>query len=189
MRFALAWSALAMSGPSPAQSPAESPIGNWILERSPAQCVISRQYGPSGAPVTLGFKAPPLGDAVQMVIVRAERRTAVEQSNATITIGQKSVSTTALAYPLGEHRRRAAYLLNLAGQQSTDLRKVSEIKVKVEGPINRQFELGPMSGAWKQLDDCLEPCGRLGTSATGNSLRRLGRFSRWGSCSTPRTIQ
>ncbi|MEO6581909.1 MAG: energy transducer TonB [Sphingomicrobium sp.] len=156
IRFVAACTALAMGGSSPAQSPAESPIGNWNLERSPAQCVISRQYGPSEAPVTLGFKAPPLGDAVQMVIVRPERRTRVEQNAATITIGTQNVATTALAYPLGDRRRRAAYLVNLTGEESADLRLAGEIKVKVGGPMNRRFELRPMSGAWNQLDDCLE---------------------------------
>ncbi|MEO7365011.1 MAG: energy transducer TonB [Sphingomicrobium sp.] len=145
-----------MSGSSPAKSPAESQIGNWNLERSTTQCVISRQYGPSETPVTLGFKAPPLGDALQMVIVRTDRRTFVDQTAANITIGKKKVSTTALTYPLGGRGHRAAYLLNLDGEQSVNLRLAGGINVKVGGAIYRRFELGPMSGAWKQLDDCLE---------------------------------
>ena len=85
----VAASAAVVSGPAAAQAPRQDALSNWALERSSERCVISRKYGPATAPVTLGFKAPPLGDAVQLVIVRPDNRTGPTQTVARVTIDQE----------------------------------------------------------------------------------------------------
>lgn len=153
-----AWAAV-LSGPATAQAPDPDALGSWALERSPVRCVISRQYGPASAPMTLGFKAPPIGDALQIVIVRPDNRTIVTQTDAKITIDGEIVRTNALSYPLG--RDRAAHLVNLTGDRSAALRRASALggEIKSGGRKNkglrRTFSLGPMAGVWVQLDSCL----------------------------------
>jgi hypothetical protein len=145
-----------------AQVPDEAALGSWALERSPVRCVISRQYGPASAPMTLGFKAPPIGDAVQIIIVRPDARNIVTQTEAKIAIDREIVRTTVLNYPLG--RDRAAHLVNLTGDHSAALRRASELGVETKGRVRvnkglrRSFRLGPMASVWAQLDSCL---GRL----------------------------
>ena len=155
-----AWAAV-LSGPA-AAAPDGDALGNWALEPSPVRCVISRQYGSASAPITLGFKAPPVGDARQVVIVRPEGRTGITQTIARLTIDKQIVRTTVLNYPLG--RDRAAHLLNLSGAESAILGRASELEVWIKGSARmnkgllRSFRLGPMATAWAQLDSCL---GRL----------------------------
>lgn len=154
--------AAVLSEPAAAQAPDQDALSNWALERSSERCVISRKYGPASAPMTLGFKAPPIGDALQIVIVRPAGRTGVTQTVARVTIDKEIVRTTVLNYPLG--RDRAAHLVNLSGDHSTLLRRASALEVWVKGSARmhkgllRSFGLGPMASAWAQLDSCL---GRL----------------------------
>jgi hypothetical protein len=153
-----AWAAV-LSGPATAQSPDQAALGAWALERSPARCVISRKYGPAADPVTLGFKAPPIGDALQIVIVRPDSRTIVTQTDAKIAIEGEIVRTNALSYPVG--RDLAAHLINLTGDNSAVLRRASELRVEVKGAVRRNkglrrsFSLGPIASSWGQLDSCL----------------------------------
>lgn len=174
-----AWAAV-LSGPATAQAPDQVALGSWALERSPARCVISRTYGPPAAPVTLGFKAPPVGDAVQIVIVRPDARTIVTQTDAKIAIDSEIVRTNALSYPLG--RDRAAHLVNLSGDHSAVLRRASELGVEIKGPVRknkglrRSFSLGPIGNVWAQLDSCL---GRLRqTWNIGEDAPRLAQAAR-----------
>ena len=151
--------AAVLSGSATAQAPVEEALSNWALERSSERCVISRKYGPATAPVTLGFKAPPSGDALQIVIVRPDNRTGTTQTQSRITIDKEIVRTTVLNYPLG--RDRAAHLVNLSGAHSALLRRAGELEVWVKGSARmhkgllRSFGLGPMATAWAQLDSCL----------------------------------
>ena len=126
-----------LSGAALAKATDEAPLGNWALERSPARCVISRQYGSAGAPVTLGFKAPPMGDAIQIVIVRPDERSKVTQTDAKLTMDSEIVRATALSYPLGVGRTRAAHLMNLSGDNSASLRRASALEVWVKGGVSR----------------------------------------------------
>lgn len=148
-----------LGGAATAQAPGQDALSNWALERSPERCVISRKYGPATAPMTLGFKAPPIGDALQIVIVRPDNRTGITQTVARVTIDKEIVRTTVLNYPLG--RDRAAHLVNLSGDHSAVLRGASELEVWVKGSARmhkgllRSFGLGPMATAWAQLDSCL----------------------------------
>lgn len=158
----LAFTAAAfLSGPARAAAPEEQALGNWALERSPARCVISRQYGPAGAPMTLGFKAPPIGDATQIIIIRPIARNRVTQSDAKLTIDGEIIRTTALSYPLGVGHSRAAHLINLPGENSASLRRASELEVWVKGTtgankgLHRTFSLGSMTSSSAQLDACL----------------------------------
>jgi TonB family protein len=150
-----------LSGPAVARALDEAALGNWALERSPARCVISRQYGPAKAPMTLGFKAPPIGDAIQIVIVRPDDRNRVTQSDAKLTIDSEIVRTTALSYPLGLGRTRSAHLMNLSGDNSARLRRASALEVWVKSAVSgskglhRSFSLGPIASAWGQVDSCL----------------------------------
>ena len=171
----------AMMGSAIAQPRASEAAGNWKLEPSTARCVISRQYDSPQAPVTLGFKAPPLGDTVQMVVVRPGQRTRVGQADARITIDREIVRGTALTYPLDAHRPRIVHLVNLSGDHSAALRRARDIGVwvkiqyKSSDALNRRFALGPMASAWTELDACLrrlrhtwnvgEHSGRLASSA------------------------
>ncbi len=149
-----------LSGPALARTQDEPALGNWVLERSPARCVISRKYGPGSGPVTLGFKAPPIGDAVQIVIIRPIARTRVTQTDAWLRIDKEIIGTSALNYPLGSGEQ-AAHLINLSGDKSALLRRAREldITVKVGSSVNkglrRSFSLGSMASAWAELDSCL----------------------------------
>ena len=152
----------AVSGLAMAQPSASDEAGNWVLEPSTARCVSSRQYGSPEAPVTLGFKASPLGDAVQAVIVRPGQRSRVGQAEARITIDGEIVRGTALTYPLDARRSRMVHLINLSGEHAAALRRAQEIRVWVKIQINasrealnRRFALGPMANAWTELDACL----------------------------------
>ena len=165
-----------------AQPRASDAAGNWVLEPSTARCVISRDYDSPEAPMTLGFKAPPLGNAVQAVIIRPGQRSRVGQAEARITIDREVVRGTALTYPLDARRSRIVHLINLSGEHAVALRRAKEIGVWVKIQINslrealnRRFALGPMASAWTELDACLqrlrqtwnigEASGRLASSA------------------------
>ena len=150
----LTGSGLAMAqGTAPAAS-----AGNWVLERSPARCVISRQYDSTKGPVTLGIKAPPLGDAMQVVVLRPGDRNEVRQARARISIDQSDAAATALTYP-AKSGSRITHLVNLGGEQAAALRRAREIelwvKVSMGGSLKRRFALEPIANAWTQLDACL----------------------------------
>jgi hypothetical protein len=156
IRSAAGLAMLLSTGVAEAQPPERDAIGDWALERAPARCVISRRYGSSEAQVTLGIKAPPRGDAVQIVVLRPGHRNRIEQTRARILVDARTVETTALSYPLDARGRRVAHLINLSGEDSSALRNARELQLRVTDGINRSFSLGAMAEAWKQLDSCLE---------------------------------
>jgi hypothetical protein len=156
MRFAVVAAALFPNGSAVAQAPQSDAIDNWSLEPSPERCVISRRYGSVESPMTLAFKAPPIGDAVQIVIIRSGRLIRLKQHNVILTMGTTVAKTTAFSYPLEAGGRRVAHLINLPGADFAALRRASDIDVKVTSSVNRSFSLGPMVNAWTQLDGCLE---------------------------------
>jgi TonB family protein len=133
--------------------------------------------------VTLGFKAPPMGDAIQIVIVRPDDRSKVTQTDANLTVDSEFVRTTALSYPLGVGRTRAAHLMNLSGDNSASLRRASALEVRVKGGVSRtkgmhqSFNLGPMASAWAQLDSCLARLRQTwNISEEGSPIREAARL-------------
>jgi hypothetical protein len=152
----VALATLSCTGAASAQPVTQDGIGDWALEPSPVRCVISRRFGSPDDPVTLGFKAPALGEVLQVVVLRSGHRSRIEQTDAKLTIGTRESETTAMNYPLDARGRRVAHLINLSGEDAAALRQTGDLDIRVKEGVNRSFSLGSMARAWAQLDSCLQ---------------------------------
>ena len=60
------------------------PTAKWVVNFDAAQCVASRNYGTADKPLFLVLKAPPIGDVLQIGIIRNGRRAAIVAGRSTL---------------------------------------------------------------------------------------------------------
>jgi TonB family protein len=129
------------------------PTGKWIVNFADAQCIAYRDYGAKGSPRLL-IKAPPLGDVMQVAVLREAGRTSAEQVDAFVAIDQRRPLKTNLLVYTPKDAKERVYLLNLPSADFTPVRQARTLSVRSEG-LNETFALSQMEPLLKVMDDCL----------------------------------
>lgn len=160
--------AIAASVQTPPAAPL-TPTEKWVVNFADAQCLATRNYGSRAEPLMLGLKAPPLGDVLQIVIVRPGTADPDQVPGMVIVDGRPPIRTTLFQYGVASTKRKAL-LVNIPRSEIEPLRSATRIQVRVSDPgeqirasrlkkgathIDLSFALTQMAPLLKTMDDCV----------------------------------
>jgi hypothetical protein len=159
---------LALSDMAAAAEP-KQPSGKWVVNFADAQCIATRQYGPTDKPIYLVLKAPPVGDVLQIGIVwKHGHREAIQTRGEIVFDNGEPVVTNLLEFGNKQLGQRAI-LVNLPTPQLAPMRLASSIRIRARSASNRKlgsrmtfgsstvdetFGLTQMTSLLKMMDTC-----------------------------------
>ena len=150
----LAAASLALSGAAGA-APASKPTGPWTVDFGDAHCIAMRNYGTDAKPVILAFKPSPIGDVIQLTVVRPGVSVEVNQYPGSITAGGlKPVPVSMLGYRAPSKKSRVT-VVNLQRAQFDTLRAAPTVRLWASGQIDQAFTLAGMEPVTGALDKCM----------------------------------
>lgn len=133
-----------------------SPTGRWIVNFDDSQCFAIRGYGTKEAPLDLVLKAPPLGNVMQISVIRPGRGGRyADQREATITFdGAQPVVTTLIAFTPQKSGQRL-FQINLPLEHFAAARKAKALSIRAGRELDESFALTQMEPLLKVLDECV----------------------------------
>jgi hypothetical protein len=150
----LAAASLSLSAAAGA-APAAKPTGPWNVDFGDAHCIAMRNYGTDAKPVILAFKPSPIGDVVQLTVVRPGVSVEVNQYPGSMTAGGlKPVSVSMLGYRAPSKKSRVT-VVNLQRAQFETLRAAPTVRLRASGEIDQAFALAGMEPVTQALDKCM----------------------------------
>lgn len=155
MRIASAVALISVLGtPARAAEPLQ-PLGQWNVDFGDAHCVAMRSYGPRDKPITLALKPAPIGDVIQLTIVRGSASKAMNQYRGTLTVDRSApVAVSLIGHPgAGGKMRATATNLTLATYQP--IRQASRLRLFSPSEVDATFELSQMGPVARTLDRCI----------------------------------
>lgn len=159
---------------------ARAPTGQWNVDFADAQCVATRSYGSAEEPLHLALKAAPVGNVMQIAVIRKGGWTEADQVEAIIGIDmQPPIKANMLRFSTKGTGLRI-YLLNMPASDFALVRGAKTLAVSA-GSVNESFSLSQVEPLLKIMDDCVadlrkvwnvtDPSGEqssLSTRAKGN---------------------
>ncbi|HET9639670.1 MAG TPA: energy transducer TonB [Allosphingosinicella sp.] len=145
--------ALAFAAAGAAAEP-RAPTAKWNVNFGDAQCIAHRDYGTSATPLRLVLKAPPVGDVMQVAVMRAASSSSPQQVDAIVTIGERRPLKTNLLMYTPKASKERIYLLNMSSADFATLRQAKTVSVRSEG-LNETFALSEMEPLLKVVDECV----------------------------------
>lgn len=131
------------------------PTSKWNVDFGDANCVAMRNYGPPDKLITLAFKPSPIGDVMQMSVVRAARRNEMNQYRGSLTVDQSGpVAISVLGYPSTDGKLRVS-AINLTPSTYTPIRTARTIRIRSGGEVDTVFALSQMGEVARMLDKCM----------------------------------
>jgi TonB family protein len=152
---------LFVAAPAVAAEPApRAPSGPWTVSFADAQCVAMRNYGTAEDPVHLTLKAPPLGDVMQLAVMKRAPNVRPAQVAATVQADQHPpLRTNLLTFTSGESGLRV-YLLNMASADFTRVRDARTLSVRSSG-LNETFTLSNVAPMMRAMERCVTDLRRV----------------------------
>jgi TonB family protein len=169
----LAFLAMLLWGASSAAAAAapREPTGKWKVDFDDAQCVASRNYGSTEEPLHLVLKAPPLGEVMQIAVMRNGGYAPPDQVNATIAIDDQAALKTNLLMFGPKDSKKRVYTLNLPSADFARIRGAKSLTIRSLG-LNETFAVSQIEPLLKVMDQCVA------------DLRRVWNLSSDGATST-----
>jgi TonB family protein len=131
-----------------------APTGKWNVDFADAQCIAHRDYGPAAGYPKLLLKAPPVGEVMQVAILRDSPWSSPEQVDATIAVDQRPPTKTSLTMFSPKGSKQRVYLLNMPFAEFTPVRQAKAFSVRSQG-LNETFALSDMEPLMKVIDECV----------------------------------
>lgn len=151
---------LAGAAAAVAAEPPRQPSQKWIVNFEGSQCIASRNYGTEEAPLHLVLKAPPVGEVMQLAVLRKAGRLPADQLPATISFdGGPAVETNMLRYSPSKKVMRV-HMLNMAMADFAPARNAKTVSIR-SGGMNETFALSQMEPVLKLLDECVADLRKL----------------------------
>jgi TonB family protein len=142
--------AMAVAAPVPLK-----PTSPWKVDFGDAHCLALREYGTAKSPLVLAFKPSPIGDVVQMSVVRPGTKADVNQLAGTMTVDSLApVAVSMLGYRAPSKTSRVA-AINLSRSQFQPLRAASTVRLRSPAEIDQTFALSQMGQVGEALDKCI----------------------------------
>jgi TonB family protein len=160
LRSIVIFSALALAAVPGAAAEPRAPTGKWNVNFADAQCIARRDYGTAASPLKLVLKAPPVGDVMQVAVLRQAAFSSPQQVESTVTIdGRRPLKTDLVMFtPKGSKER--VYLLNMPSAEFATVRRAKTLTVRSEG-LNETFALSQMEPLMKVVDECVADLRRV----------------------------
>jgi TonB family protein len=136
-----------------------APTGKWNVDFADAQCIAHRDYGAEGT-LRLLLKAPPLGEVMQVAILRDAARSEPEQVDSTIAVDQRRPIKTSLTMFSPKGSKQRVYLLNMPSAEFALVRQGTILSVRSQG-LNETFALSQMEPLMKVIENCVADLRRV----------------------------
>ena len=156
MRIASAVALLAVVGMTPLQAADPmQPTGKWNVDFGDAHCTATRTYGVPAKPITLAFKSAPVGDVMQLTVVRTARGNEMNQYLGTMTVDRSApIAVSFLGYPAGDGKLRINSL-KLTPATFAPIRTATTVRLRASSEIDTTFALSHMNAVARTLDRCV----------------------------------
>jgi TonB family protein len=137
-----------------AEPSAREPIGPWNVDFADAQCVASRPYGSADKPLFLALKAPPVGEVIQIAVMRKGGSGSPEQVDATIGADERRpLKTNMLMFtPKGAQMR--VYVLNMPSGDFSQVSTAKSLTIRSTG-LTETFSLSQIAPLMRIMDKCV----------------------------------
>lgn len=156
-----------------AAAPAEprQPTARWVVNFDAAQCVASRNYGTDENPLFLVFKAPPLGNVIQIGVVRSGKGGAdAQQLDGEMVFDQRPpLRASTLAFTNRKTRQRA-YFVNLPSEAFAPARTAAVISVRAGRELDERFATSGIEPLMKVVDDCVADLRKVWNVTEGDAV-------------------
>ena len=171
MRWSLALCAVVsmiVADPVSASEPRQ-PTGKWVVNFDFAQCIATRNYGSDQKPLYLVLKAPPLGEVLQIGVVRTGQFADARQIDGELAFDElPAIRTNLLEYGVRELKQRAL-IVNLPLQNLAPMRTAKSLTIRareevhvigsrinqVSAGADERFALTNMAPLLKTLERCV----------------------------------
>jgi hypothetical protein len=165
----MALAAALMASAAFADAGPKQPTGKWIVNFDDAQCVATRNYGSEEDPIYLVLKAPPIGDVLQIGVVRkGGGKDATQTDGELVFDNQPAIRTNLLEFGASKLHQRAL-LVNLSARDLAPMRQAATLRIRArnEGQsrlgtrlavgsskADESFSLSQMAALLKMMDTC-----------------------------------
>lgn len=131
------------------------PTGKWNVDFGDAHCTATRTYGSPDKPITLAFKSAPIGDVMQLTVVRSARVSEMNQYAGTMTVDRSApVAVSFLGYPSNDGKLRISSL-KLTPVAFAPVRTATTVRLRASSEIDAAFALLQMDAVSRTLDRCV----------------------------------
>lgn len=152
-----------MSSPAlSAEKAAMVPNGKWLVNFDDAQCVAIRKYGSDRAPLMLTLKQPPMGDILQMAIVKpGQGREVAEPVKGSLKFDDRLSISQSMTFSGVKQTGNLLFRTNLSRATIDKLAASNRIRVAAGGRLDETLELSQMQSLLKVLNDCAVDLGKI----------------------------
>lgn len=137
-----------------------APTGNWTVDFAEGQCFASRDYGSVKAPIKLVLKAPPIGNVVQVAVLRKGPSLQPAQLNGWVRIGEGPRSGASILTYARKASGIRVYTMNMPAADFALVREAQTLSIEA-GDLNERFSLSQMAPLMKVVDDCVADLRRV----------------------------
>jgi len=172
-------SALALVGGSSSQAaaPPLAPTGKWVVDFADHQCLASRNYGPPGKPLYLVLKPSPMGQVIQLSIVRKAKWGEAIQAPVTLRIDEReSIRSSMLAFTSLKDGVRIN-LVNMPLEEFAPMRQAKVVSIHSAGELNESFALAQMAPLMTAIDSCVTGLQKFWNVGEANAAKLKERAS------------
>lgn len=186
--------ALYLSVVADGPAPPLKPTSKWIVDFAPARCEARRNYGTDEQPLLLVLKSPPLGNAIQIAVIRVGRQTEMaEQLDGEVAFDDRPpLKTSFLTYTRKQQQRRI-YLANLPMDDFAPAKVAKVLSIRAsrtpsqQDPpagsrlvsalktyeINERLAVSGMATLIKVMEDCVADLRNVWNVTEGSGTSRL----------------
>jgi hypothetical protein len=163
---------LMLAAAAPVNAQPTAPAGKWVVDFADAQCVASRDYGSGDDKLTFLLKPSPLGNVMQIGLLRSGKKAVAEQVPAWLTPDEgKPISTSALVFGSKTAGNQIMHRINLPWQDYALLREASRVTLDVKGQPQVSLQLAQMKELSKAIDVCLQDLQEVWNVGTTRAAR------------------
>lgn len=157
---------------STAAAPPEprQPTARWVVNFDAAQCIASRNYGTDADPVFLVLKSPPIGDVIQIGVIRTARTGRAEQIDAEVIIDERRLVRTSMLAFTAKKQKQRAYWINLPVQEFAPARTARLIEIRAKRQLNERFAISAIEPLMKVMDDCVADLRKVWNVTDGDGV-------------------
>src|SRR3712207_5249366 len=124
---------LIMATPAPAEPRVRQPAGKWVVNFADAQCVASRNYGTADDPLFLTLKAPPIGDVLQIGVVKKGGLATPTQTDGEIAFDANTpIRTNLIEFGVKRLGQRALFA-NLPSRDVAPMTTAATLRIRARG--------------------------------------------------------
>lgn len=159
---------LSMLPSAGATSAPREPTGKWNVNFDDAQCVASRSYGSAEEPLHFVLKAPPVGEVMQIAVIKNGGHASATQVDATIAIDdQPPLKTNLLSYGTKDRKQRIS-TVNFPSAEFARIRRGKSLAIRSSG-LNETFSVSQIEPLLKVMDQCVADLRQVWNVSSGGT--------------------